>query len=68
MGMSTGDVICSCCGSYYGCKCRVQRPWGGFEEQRIANSLEKLVEILEKMEERYEYTVQEITCEGERQS
>ena len=47
--MPTGDFICPCCGSYYGCKCRVQTTWSGFEEQRIANSLEKIIELLEKL-------------------
>ena len=51
----SGDIICPCCGSYSRCNCcRVQTTWGGFEEQRIANSLEKLIELLEKLLEEKE--------------
>ena len=47
--MTTGDLICSCCGSYQRCNCRQpQATFGGFNENRIADALEKLVELLEK--------------------
>ena len=48
--MANGEVPCSCCGSYYGCKCRqVQTTWAGVDERRIADSLEKIVELLEEL-------------------
>ena len=48
-----GDVICPCCGSYYGCKCRVRTTWAGVDERRTADTLEKLVDILEKILEEW---------------
>lgn len=49
--MPTGDVPCSCCGGYHGCNCgRRQTTYGGgWEDKRIADALERLIELLEKL-------------------
>ena len=48
--MPTGDVPCTCCGGWGRCNCgRPQATWVGVEDKRIADSLEKLIELLEKL-------------------
>ena len=50
--MSTGDVPCSCCGGYHGCNCGKPQTFygGGFEDKRIVELLEQIVELLEGQE------------------
>lgn len=55
MQMSTGDVICSCCGSYYRCNCRRQQSTlVSVDEKRMVNLLENIVELLKKLLEETE--------------
>ncbi len=50
--MTTGDRICPCCGSYYGCKCTPQNIWSVSYDKEIAEALERIADALEKVNKR----------------
>ena len=64
--MATGDLICPCCGSYQRCGCRrPQTTWVGIEDKRIADALERIVELLEEDREAEAYLYKVLCGEGE---
>ena len=50
--MTTGDVPCRCCGGYHGCNCGKTQMFyrEGFDQKRIVELLEQIVELLEGQE------------------
>ena len=63
--MATGDLICPCCGSYQRCGCRRPQTWIGFEDKRIADALERIVELLEEDRAAEAYLYKVLCGEGE---